>query len=100
MCWFWSVIDGPSGAVIVGLTFAQYIAAPFYPGCYASQLLIKLVCFLSVMALSIINGMSVKVMDHNINKQPEYLHLNFLAINLFDFKKNKMIFSKLQMLFK
>ena len=25
VCWFWSVMDGPSGAAIVGLTFAQYV---------------------------------------------------------------------------
>ena len=47
VCWFWSVIDGPSGCVIVGLTFAQYVAAPFYPGCYPAQILVKIIAFAS-----------------------------------------------------
>lgn len=64
VCWFWSVIDGPAGCVIVGLTFAQYAAAPFYPGCYPPQLLIKVMAFGSILFLSVINGLSVKASNY------------------------------------
>lgn len=64
VCWFWSVMDGPSGAAIVGLTFAQYVVAPFYPGCYASSLLMKLVAYATIMALTVMNSMSVKLSNY------------------------------------
>lgn len=45
--------------VIVGLTLADNILAPFYPGCYPPQTLVKMVAFIAVLLLSVINGYSV-----------------------------------------
>ena len=56
--------DGPSGAAIVGLTFAQYVAAPFYEGCYAPPILLKLIAYATIMLLTIMNSMSVKVSNY------------------------------------
>jgi len=36
------------------------VAAPFFPGCYPAQLLIKLIAFAAIIFLSVINGLSVK----------------------------------------
>ena len=57
-------LDGPSGAAIVGLTFAQYVAAPFYEGCYAPPILLKLIAYATIMLLTIMNSMSVKVSNY------------------------------------
>ena len=59
-----SFSDGPSGAAIVGLTFAQYVAAPFYEGCYAPPILLKLIAYATIMLLTIMNSMSVKVSNY------------------------------------
>ncbi|CBY34665.1 unnamed protein product, partial [Oikopleura dioica] len=59
VCWFWSVIDGPAGLVIVGLTLADNILAPFYPGCFPPQILVKMVAYIAVLLLSVLNGYSV-----------------------------------------
>lgn len=78
ICWFWSAMgkkwlndernicfsDGPSGAAIVGLTFAQYVAAPFYEGCYAPPILLKLIAYATIMLLTIMNSMSVKISNY------------------------------------
>ena len=53
-------LDGPSGAAIVGLTFAQYVAAPFYEGCYAPPMLVKLIAYAVIMLLTVLNSTSVK----------------------------------------
>ena len=44
----------------MGLTFAQYVAAPFYEGCYAPPILLKLIAYATIMALTVMNSMSVK----------------------------------------
>ena len=37
---------------------------PFYPGCYASSLLLKFVAYATIMTLTVMNSMSVKVSNY------------------------------------
>lgn len=79
--------DGPSGAAIVGLTFAQYVAAPFYEGCYAPPILLKLIAYATIMLLTIMNSMSVKVSN--------YLQIITMAGKVFgELEPNKDVFDQ------
>jgi len=49
-------------AVLV-VAFAEYTAAPLYPGCDAPELLKKFLAICAVMFISIINGLSVKASE-------------------------------------
>ena len=51
-------LDGPSGMALVALTFAQYVVTPFYAGCYPPPILMKLIAYAVIIALTVLNAMS------------------------------------------
>ena len=42
------------------ISFAEYAAAPFYPGCAAPEVLKKCLAIIALVFITIINGLSVK----------------------------------------
>ena len=50
-------LDGPSGMALVALTFAQYVVTPFYAGCYPPPILMKLIAYAVIIALTVLNAM-------------------------------------------
>ena len=51
-------LDGPSGMALVAQTFAQYVVTPFYAGCYPPPILMKLIAYAVIIALTVLNTMS------------------------------------------
>lgn len=50
----------PCSVAGMGLGFAQYAVAPFYPDCLPPQLLVKCVAAVSIVALAVVNCLNVR----------------------------------------
>jgi len=59
--WTSVVVSKPSSFAIIAVGFAEYVTAPFYPGCAAPQTLQKFASAFCIIMITTINCFSVKV---------------------------------------
>ena len=53
----------PAALAVMVTAFANYVSAPFYPGCDAPELLKKFLSICAIMFIMIVNGLSVKASE-------------------------------------
>ncbi|XP_077308721.1 B(0,+)-type amino acid transporter 1 [Lithobates pipiens] len=58
--WASVIVTKPSSFAIICLSFAEYASAPFYPGCEPPQVVIKCLAAAAIMAITVVNCLSVK----------------------------------------
>ncbi|XP_078066904.1 b(0,+)-type amino acid transporter 1 [Mustelus asterias] len=59
--WMCIVVSKPSSFAIISLSFAEYAAAPFYPGCVPPPLVIKCLAAVAIILITSLNTISVKL---------------------------------------
>lgn len=75
---FW--ICRPLGNAILGLTFAKYVAQPFFPiGCEIPDLAIRLMSASAIMLLTVINCCGVRYVSKLINI---FMYLKIFALGM------------------
>ncbi|KAL4630236.1 b(0,+)-type amino acid transporter 1-like [Arapaima gigas] len=60
-CWSSTIVMKPSSAAIIFLTFGEYAAAPFYPGCKPPLFLVKCLSAVGILLLLLVNGLSSRL---------------------------------------
>ncbi|XP_068117044.1 b(0,+)-type amino acid transporter 1-like isoform X2 [Hyperolius riggenbachi] len=62
----WSIIIvlKPAACAIICLSFAEYSAAPFYPGCEPPVLVVKFLAAAAIMVITMVNCLSVKLASY------------------------------------
>uniref|UniRef100_A0A670YQ02 b(0,+)-type amino acid transporter 1 n=1 Tax=Pseudonaja textilis TaxID=8673 RepID=A0A670YQ02_PSETE len=58
--WSSLMVIKPSAFAIICLSFAEYVSAPFYPGCDPPVLVIKCLATVTIVAITVLNSLSVK----------------------------------------
>uniref|UniRef100_T1E7C0 b(0,+)-type amino acid transporter 1 n=2 Tax=Colubroidea TaxID=34989 RepID=T1E7C0_CROHD len=58
--WSSLMVIKPSAFAIICLTFAEYVSAPFYPGCEPPVAVIKCLATAAIVAITVLNSLSVK----------------------------------------
>ncbi|XP_072374201.1 b(0,+)-type amino acid transporter 1 [Scyliorhinus torazame] len=59
--WMCILVSKPSSFAIICLSFAEYAAAPFYPGCVPPQIVIKCLAAVAIILITSLNSVSVKL---------------------------------------
>ncbi|XP_038610636.1 B(0,+)-type amino acid transporter 1 [Tachyglossus aculeatus] len=59
--WTSLIVIKPSSFAIICLSFAEYVAAPFYPGCEPPSIVIKCLAAAAIMIITTVNALSVKL---------------------------------------
>ncbi|XP_062923063.1 b(0,+)-type amino acid transporter 1 [Mobula hypostoma] len=59
--WMSITVVKPSSFAIICLSFAQYAAAPFYPGCDPPQIATKCLAAVAIILITLVNSLSVKL---------------------------------------
>ncbi|KAK1163417.1 b(0,+)-type amino acid transporter 1 [Acipenser oxyrinchus oxyrinchus] len=62
--WTSVVVLKPSSFAIIALSFAEYSAAPFYPGCSPPTIIIKCLAAASILLIVTVNSISVKLASY------------------------------------
>ncbi|MGH0115808.1 UNVERIFIED_CONTAM: hypothetical protein FKN15_046993 [Acipenser sinensis] len=62
--WTSVVVLKPSSFAIISLSFAEYSAAPFYPGCSPPTIIIKCLAAASILLIVTVNSISVKLASY------------------------------------
>jgi L-type amino acid transporter 9 len=61
--WTQLIMCKPAALAVMVTAFANYVSAPFYPGCDAPELLKKFLSICAIMFIMIVNGLSVKASE-------------------------------------
>ncbi|XP_064192884.1 b(0,+)-type amino acid transporter 1 [Anguilla rostrata] len=62
--WTTIMVLKPSSFAIIALSFAEYAAAPFYPGCTPPGLIIKCLAAVAIILIVLVNCLSVKLASY------------------------------------
>ncbi|XP_069757895.1 b(0,+)-type amino acid transporter 1 [Narcine bancroftii] len=62
--WMSIIVVKPSSFAIICLSFAEYAAAPFYPGCVPPQIVIKCLAAVAIILITLVNALSVKLANY------------------------------------
>ncbi|XP_048885979.1 b(0,+)-type amino acid transporter 1 isoform X1 [Brienomyrus brachyistius] len=62
--WTTVMVLKPSSFAIIALSFAEYTATPFYPGCTPPAVIIKCLAAASILLISLVNSLSVKLASY------------------------------------
>ncbi|XP_043562768.1 b(0,+)-type amino acid transporter 1 [Chiloscyllium plagiosum] len=62
--WMCIVVTKPSSFAIICLSFAEYAATPFYPGCEPPQIVIKCLAAVAIILITFLNSISVKLASY------------------------------------
>uniref|UniRef100_A0A8C6Y9J6 b(0,+)-type amino acid transporter 1 n=1 Tax=Naja naja TaxID=35670 RepID=A0A8C6Y9J6_NAJNA len=58
--WSSLMVIKPSAFAIICLSFAEYVSAPFYPGCDPPAVVVKCLATAAIVAITVLNSLSVK----------------------------------------
>ncbi|XP_028930934.1 B(0,+)-type amino acid transporter 1 isoform X2 [Ornithorhynchus anatinus] len=59
--WTSLMVIKPSSFAIICLSFAEYVAAPFYPGCKPPSIVVKCLAAAAIIIITTVNALSVKL---------------------------------------
>ncbi|XP_062442512.1 B(0,+)-type amino acid transporter 1 [Rhea pennata] len=59
--WISLLVTKPSSFAIICLSFAEYVSAPFYPGCDPPEVVIKCLAAAAIVVITTVNSLSVKL---------------------------------------
>ncbi|CAN2389380.1 L-cystine transmembrane transporter activity, partial [Pristimantis euphronides] len=62
--WSSVIVIKPSSFAIICLSFAEYVSAPFYPGCKPPDVVIKCLAAAAIMTITLVNCLSVKLASY------------------------------------
>ncbi|XP_048461866.1 b(0,+)-type amino acid transporter 1 [Rhincodon typus] len=62
--WMCIVVVKPTSFAIICLSFAEYAATPFYPGCKTPQIVIKCLAAVAITLITLLNSISVKLASY------------------------------------
>uniref|UniRef100_UPI00398EB904 b(0,+)-type amino acid transporter 1 n=1 Tax=Pristiophorus japonicus TaxID=55135 RepID=UPI00398EB904 len=62
--WMSIIVTKPSSFAIISLSFAEYAATPFYPGCVPPQVVIKCLAAVAIILITLVNSVSVKLANY------------------------------------
>ncbi|XP_055504329.1 b(0,+)-type amino acid transporter 1 [Leucoraja erinacea] len=62
--WMSIIVVKPSSFAIICLSFAEYAATPFYPGCVPPQIAVKLLAAVAIIFITLVNSLSVKLASY------------------------------------
>ncbi|XP_042293407.1 B(0,+)-type amino acid transporter 1 [Sceloporus undulatus] len=62
--WTSLVVIKPTSFAIICLSFAEYVSAPFYPGCDPPIVIIKCLATVAIVTITIVNSLSVKLASY------------------------------------
>ncbi|XP_051884220.1 b(0,+)-type amino acid transporter 1 [Pristis pectinata] len=62
--WMSIIVVKPSSFAIICLSFAEYAATPFYPGCVPPQIAIKCLAAVAIILITLVNTLSVKLANY------------------------------------
>ncbi|KAJ7311922.1 hypothetical protein JRQ81_006242 [Phrynocephalus forsythii] len=62
--WSSIIVMKPSSFAIICLSFAEYVAAPFYPGCDPPVVVIKCLAAAAIVVITLVNSLSVKLASY------------------------------------
>uniref|UniRef100_H3AUZ7 b(0,+)-type amino acid transporter 1 n=1 Tax=Latimeria chalumnae TaxID=7897 RepID=H3AUZ7_LATCH len=62
--WTTIMVVKPSSFAIITLSFAQYAATPFYPGCEPPSIVTKCLAAASIIIITMVNSLSVKLANY------------------------------------
>ncbi|XP_067906000.1 b(0,+)-type amino acid transporter 1 isoform X2 [Heterodontus francisci] len=62
--WMCIAVVKPSSFAIICLSFAEYTATPFYPGCVPPQIIVKCLAAVGIILITLLNAISVKLANY------------------------------------
>ncbi|XP_062817996.1 B(0,+)-type amino acid transporter 1 isoform X3 [Anolis carolinensis] len=62
--WASLIVIKPSSFAIICLSFAEYVSAPFYPGCDPPIIVIKCLAAVAIVTITTVNALSVKLASY------------------------------------